>query len=71
MSLERAKNREGVFLQIATADGRVEIFHAFPFTDDPQGDAEQIFMNLHLDLTKFLIEQGFVMSSDNKHVLGI
>jgi hypothetical protein len=69
-TIQMALERQGVFMQIITADSHFQTFMPFSLNDDPQQDHETIANLLIMELFKFLIEDGFYMSSDNKSLLG-
>jgi hypothetical protein len=69
-ALQSALNREGVFFQIVVGDTHLQSYHPFSFDDDPLLQNEEIAQQLIMDLFKFLVENGFFMSEDNKTLLG-
>lgn len=68
--INNARNFEGVFLNLVNGNHEFKAFYAFSFGDDPYFEAEKIAQNIFLDVIKCLVEQGFLMTSDNKDFLG-
>ncbi len=69
-ALQGALNREGVFFQIIVGGTHMNSYYPFSFDDDPPFQNEQIAQQLIMDVIKFLVENGFFMSEDNKTLLG-
>lgn len=69
-AMQSALNREGVFFQIILGGTHFQSYYPFSFDDDPQLENEEIAQQIIMDLFKFLVENGFLMSQDNKTFLG-